>query len=192
MERDVPKSSWPPWVVAVLSSAVSIAVALLGGWVALSGTHFGAAEVREKESREKRAQIYLDYLAAARALPDPQTRLDLAFEEYEEAVKAAAEPGATNAMKARQVAALRELTAASVKAKVVGDELQKQADLIWVYGSNEAWYAHLELQEASGKKAASSGTDRAANARQGKALTQFLKLFCREASATPPERCDSG
>jgi hypothetical protein len=49
-----------------LSGVVSLAVAGFGGWVALAGSRFRADEERAKESRDRRSQIYVDYLAAAR------------------------------------------------------------------------------------------------------------------------------
>jgi hypothetical protein len=54
--------------VELISGALTLAVALLRGWFSIQTTHYGAVQDREKgESREKRSQIYTDYLATARA-----------------------------------------------------------------------------------------------------------------------------
>ncbi|MEV0291920.1 hypothetical protein AB0H36_48070 [Kribbella sp. NPDC050820] len=185
------------WVKpALVSSAITLVVAMIAAWGTWSATRFSADEDREKESREKRSQIYAEYLAAARSYLKARgamTNVDkvaaVRMRALEAAIAARA-PAARIAIIRRdadRITAMQDQL--SSEEATAETSFLKQADLIYVYGSDDAWRANLAVSRAAGG-IDDAGTETpfnfdAANA----ALREFQGVFCKEASATPRKGC---
>jgi hypothetical protein len=179
------------WVKpAALSSAITLLVAVIAVWGTWSGTHFGANEDREKESREKRSQIYADYLTAARTYVTA-IRFIAAAEAAQKAFQAIGKTGAPTEDPAKANAAA---TARVLKVEEARIAFEKQADLIYVYGSDDAWQAHLTIEQAADDIDGDNNDGnvvRVAGVAMSRGLSAFQAVFCREASATPRKGCSS-
>jgi hypothetical protein len=179
--KAIAKAQWPQWAIAVFSAVITLAVASLGGFVALSGTHFGASEERARESRVKRAQIYADYLAAARTYELDYYRIrDLVFDM-------------ATAEKATHDREADELFKLIPKANAAGGDFFKQEDLVYVYGSDDAWDTATAVDTAITSVIAAKTDDELGQAGRkfALALGRFEAVFCKEASATPRNGCGS-
>jgi hypothetical protein len=181
--RSLARAHRPQWPTAVVS-------AVLGGALALSGTYFGAREERARESREKRAQLYADYLAVARSYLTAGVTQQALQHQY----AAAAKKGTRGPRYQEELAAAaKRLDQINQVYAAAQPDFQKQADLLFVYGSDNAWQAHDEVV-ASINELSRAGIRQpqvSAGERGNRALRQFQVVFCREAPAEPRKGCDS-
>lgn len=186
-EKSTPaKTPWPKAAVAAVASAVTLIATVIGVWVAWDGTHFSAEEERARQVREKRAQVYADYLAAARAVMSAATAL--ANITYSKApVPVGMQPKAVQTLSAAEAA------------------WDKQADLVYVYGSDDAVYQTFEIRQILAPNGlvtdliyndGSHATQMRIDSYQMKkqraweyAERNFKTLFCREVPAEPRTNC---
>jgi hypothetical protein len=186
-QSDVAKEESRAWVrPAALSSLITLLVALIAVWGTWSATHFGAGEDREKESRERRAKIYADYLESARNYQVEQVSLVFAelLVKTDESAAAHASPSKKLAAQKSLEVATRARLEAVAKAAKARAAFEKQADLVYVYGSDAAWKVQARIQDRllRGPGAPSSVV--------GDDFREFQAVFCHEASATPRNGCD--
>ena len=131
-------------------------------------------EERQKESREKRAEVYAAFLAAAR-----------------DADAKSVVPPRDSQASASQAAVERITQKKLFSAALV--VMRKQQDLIYIYGSDDGWSAADDLYTAISRRYAvavvtgTSAPGPADNVDAG--LLRFQNIFCREASATPRKGC---
>jgi len=176
---------------AVVSSAITLVVTGIAVWGTWSAARFGADEDREKEARERRATIYAEYLQAARAswadivAAESMEKVVSLDERQLEASPATGSPAQRNAAQARLDVARAKLSETYGQQAKDEAAFSKQADLVYVYGSDNAWVSHLRVKAAL--------TAEAQNKTDGRPVTagfaQFQQVFCVEASAKPRDGC---
>ncbi|MFF1819154.1 hypothetical protein ACFVWG_17775 [Kribbella sp. NPDC058245] len=165
---------------------ITLLVAFTALWGTWSANHFGADEDREKESRERRATIYADYLGATRNYLFDQMGVAAAEGILDLDKKVAKSPSASENLAAqnRIDVAQHYLADANAKASKSRSEYERQADLVYVYGSDAAWAVQLRIQESLVRK-----DGKAPQLMVSDDLRDFQAVFCREASATPRDGC---
>ncbi|WP_344212207.1 hypothetical protein [Kribbella sancticallisti] len=170
-------------------------VAAIAAWGTWSATHFGADEERERESREKRSQIYADYLTAARSHADQKTSATYAQMNFHHEQKQVPARVSANVSAARMTYLQAKADAARKVHQLEWREYlttftayRKQVDLVYVYGSDAAWQAHLTVDRAIGDDPDEPLSD-AADDLLSAGLGQLQVVFCQEASATPRRGC---
>ncbi|MFI5709797.1 hypothetical protein [Kribbella sp. NPDC051620] len=166
----------PGWRLAAVGAAL-LALLGVGGTVAGAAIGAGSAskttsqqqgEERDREAREKRGQVYADYLSATALYQAGLERLQQS--------------------KAQGDAAETEFRALVV----LYQTFVNKADLVFIYGSDDAWEAHLMIRSAipevmGGPAGGISGPVGMEN--YNSAYNSFQAVFCREASARPRAGC---
>jgi hypothetical protein len=188
----------PDWVVALLAVVVALAGVLLGAWVnsniakssaesAQRAIQFTTDEQHKEESRQKRAQVYADYLAAAR-----EYSIALYLYIFDESAR---EPTAPRPRSRADFEKARTRVYAAEAAWL------KQIDLVFVYGSQDAWKLSGEFQVALpglGREHPAMPSTISADApvpappdwqRYFRLEVAFRAMFCREVPAEPREGC---
>jgi hypothetical protein len=130
--EDTPAKAWSQWAIALTSGVIAAAVSLIAtgvaAWVAIDSTHASAAENRAKESREARARIYPDFLATVSAR-------EVAADDYQQ-LSVSAMLTCENPRAPRYIQ-----LPSKAKYDAADSEYRRQRNLLYVYGSDEAWKA---------------------------------------------------
>jgi hypothetical protein len=198
----------PGWKTAALGAFLLAAISVGG---ALTGTYVGAKttidtnrqqveEVRAKESREKRAQIYADYLGAARDYIRQANRTRVVLRRSQKADLYFRSHQADPAARSRAMQGVSQIGVEGQTTKTMQKAYDKQIVLVFVYGSDAAWQALLAVGRTAADPALAvedlSSADPStltesplATEAQGNALRRFEAIFCQEASATPRKGC---
>lgn len=178
------KAWWPQWATALLAAVVSLLVAGGSAAVALSVSRSDAERDQAKEIRERRTQVYAEYLVTARAYIEAAMDLSRAARvadlHRKKTATAASAPLATPSATEQALADQSRIAAAA---------FYRQADLVYVYGSDEAWTAHKGIEDAVLPDYRPNTTELTNPARVGVAIQAFQSVFCREASPKPRSGC---
>jgi hypothetical protein len=165
-------------LLALLGVGGTVAGAWIGAHTASVSSSQQQKEERDREAREKRAQVYADYLATTSAY-----QAELANLEFRSLSQPAI--ATTNADFQRLV--------------MLNRSFSSKADLVAVYGSDDAWSAHLAIRSALPEAIAGAPgkvvitghaeSDTYDVKKYFSGYTQFQAVFCREASARPRTGC---
>lgn len=179
--KAVAKAWWPQWATALLAAVVSLLIAGGSAAVALSVSRSDAKRDQAKEIRERRTQVYADYLVKARAYTEVQLDLNRAsrIAEFE----------SKNTAAAASVAASAKEQALADKSRIAAAAFYMQADLVYVYGSDEAWNAHKGIESAVLPDYRPDAPALINPGRMDVAMQAFQSVFCREASPQPRSGC---
>ena len=155
---------------------------------------------RQKESWDRRSAIYLDYLTAARALASTSDEVTQSIGDVTNArtryatARFADGSGSGDAearalAKAEYDAARKNATIVANANEVADREYDKQSDLVYVYGSEDALHSREELTAVLRPKVYDARSPIADSEQFWTGAQRFLVVLCREASATPRESC---
>ncbi|WP_150109941.1 hypothetical protein [Crystallibacter crystallopoietes] len=171
-----------PTGTALLVAALAFAGGLVGGFQAGSATTEAAEietrAVQENEHREKRRQVYADYLSSANSYNSATG----AFFRALGRIPSDAETEAAIAQIEDEVGAFEQAR----------HDYQGKINDLYVYGSDEAWIAHTglasTLPEALGN-VPNRQIDAVDEQAFGEAYQAFMGVFCREAVPEPRDGC---
>jgi hypothetical protein len=176
------KTPQRPWVIHLVSALIAFGVAFVT-------VQIPAIQEHAKENRDRKAQVYGEYLVTVRKALDAQLDYPDLFQEFLDLEK---QPRVTKAERDKAWLSVRQAREQQIATYVAW---RKQVDLVYVYGSDDAWRAHTAFERFMpenpfGYSQPGSGyysTQTLQRFRE--AERDFRKVFCKEAAVAPRAGC---
>lgn len=172
--RKAPTDGKRDYRVAAIAAISALAGAAVGAAASIWIAHVQIHEQRATEAREKKAQVYSDYLNAANNYSLATGRL---AEELKKSTQAEPDKITVNTPAIKNFFDARS-------------NYQDQVNLVYVYGSDEAWKRHRKVAGVLPPSLDSHEANLEVDSTKFLAAYQgFQEVFCEEVPAQPRDGC---
>lgn len=171
--RKAPIDGKRDYRIAAIAAISALVGAAVGAGASIWIAHVQIDEQRTTEAREKKARVYSDYLNAADNFSVATWRLT---EELEKSAQAERDKFTVN-------------TPAIKKFVDARSKYQDQINLVYVYGSDEAWKRHRKMAGVLPPSLDSFEIEAVDSTKFLAAYQGFQEIFCEEVPAQPRDGC---